>query len=242
MIGNNNSTVNDWKIFDVSLIGPKHQRAKIPNQDSATSVHLKYCDIIIVADGLGSCKLSHIGSQTICRSVIKVCKLLEGSIENINPLYFLRMVHTLWLMLLQEQPIKECGTTCLICIKTKAKVYVFTLGDGMVATLDSQYNVHFLMPNVRDFGNMTNALNSEFNQSDWSIFEFLEKDILMVMMCTDGIADDIHIDKQELWVKDFYEHYHLCESKYIANDIRKWLKKWSVKNHHDDKSISCMIR
>lgn len=233
--------LNDWNIFDVSLIGPKHKVTQNPNQDCATSVHLKYCDILVVADGLGSHQYSHLGSRAICRAVVKVCKMLDNHIENFNANYLLKLVHTTWLMLLQNQLIHQCGTTCLICIRTKCKIHIFTLGDGLVAVLDKGHNCHLLIGEDKEFGNITNAVNENFNEQDWKVFEYCSEKILMVMLCTDGIADDIMIDKREHWVHDFYEHYKNHTSKQIANDIRKWLKNWSVKNHHDDKTIACLI-
>lgn len=233
---------NHYKIFDVSLIGPKHQRTKKPNQDSAISVRLKYCDVLVVADGIGSHDLSHLGSQAVCRAVIKVCKMLGNCIENMNATYFLRLVHTTWLMLLHNQPINQCGATCLICIKTEHKIHILHLGDGLIALLDNNDNCHLLINNERDFGNLTHAMNIDFNQKSWQIFECLTEKVLMVMLCTDGISDDIMLDKRELWVRDFYSHYCNSASKHIASDVRKWLKKWSVKHHHDDKTIACLIR
>lgn len=233
--------LNDWNLFDVSLIGPKHKVTQNPNQDSATSVHLKHCDILVVADGLGSHQYSHLGSQAICQAVIKVCKMLDRYIENMNADYFLKLVHTTWLILLQNQPIHQCGTTCLICIRTKFKIYILALGDGLVAVLDRKHNCHTLIGEDKEFGNMTNAINENFNMQDWQTFEYYSEKILMVMLCTDGIADDIMMDKRESWVRDFYENYKNQTSKKIANDIRKWLKNWSVKNHHDDKTIACLM-
>ena len=233
----------NWKIFDVSLIGPKHQLSHTPNQDTAISVRLKHCDIIMVADGLGSHAFSHIGSQAICRAVIRACKAVEERIDNIKPSYFLRLIHTLWLILLQEQSIGQCGTTCLIAIRTATKIQLFTLGDGMVAVLDKNFQVYVLVNDVhREFGNITEAMRSHFDESQWLMYECDVNNTLMVMLCTDGIADDIQQEKKQKWILDFYQHYKQYTAKQISHDIRKWLKQWPVKNHHDDKSIACMIQ
>lgn len=233
----------NWKIFDVSLIGPKHQVAQTPNQDNAIAVTLKHCDIIMVADGLGSHALSHIGSQAVCRAVIKACKAVDEQIENIDPSHFLRLVHTLWLVILQEKSLAQCGTTALIAIRTQNKIHLFALGDGMVAVLDKNYHTHFLLSHdKREFGNITQAMNEQFDESNWQKYEYPVDNTLMVMLCTDGIADDIQQDKKQQWILDFYQHYQHDTVKQISYDIKKWLKKWPVKHHHDDKSMACLLR
>ena len=215
----------NWKIFDVSLIGPKHQLLHTPNQDTAISVRLKHCDIIMVADGLGSHKFSHIGSQAVCRAVIRVCKAVDEQIDNIKSDYFLRLIHTLWLVLVQEQEIQQCGTTSLIAIRTATKIQLFALGDGMAAVLDKNHQIHLLISHDhREFGNITQAMSSQFDESHWLTYEYDVNDILMVMLCTDGIADDIQQDKKQQWILDFYKNYYqlIIKSVFFISSSSGW--------------------
>lgn len=234
--------MNNWRIFDVSRIGPKHQRNKMPNQDSAISVSLKYCDVIVVADGVGSHQFSHLGSQAICQAVIRVCKMLDKQIEIISPKNFSQLVYIVWQSLLYHHDIAQCGTTCLIGIKISEKMLIFTLGDGMAVVLDEHKQTHFLINDNKEFGNITYALNETYQEQHWKMYQYPIEKILMLMLCTDGIADDIEVDKRESWVLDFYDYYQHHSLKNMTNDIKKWLKNWSVNNHHDDKSMACMIR
>lgn len=66
-----------WRGFSGTEVGPLHQRLGLPNQDSC---HLELeNDLVLVAvsDGLGSKSLSHIGSQAVCRAVVRVARHYE---------------------------------------------------------------------------------------------------------------------------------------------------------------------
>ena len=61
-----------WLSFGASEIGPAHIASGKPNQDSWAAFHHFGCDVLVVADGVGSRDHSELGSAGACRAVDQV--------------------------------------------------------------------------------------------------------------------------------------------------------------------------
>jgi hypothetical protein len=84
------------------------------------------------------------------------------------------------------------------------------------------------------FSNMTACLTENFH-ADWEIRELSAVTYTGVMLCTDGISDDL-LPERRLSFAD----------KVFANganirELRRTLIEWPVPLHSDDKTIACLV-
>ena len=61
---------SQWRHFGISVRGPGHVRACLPNQDAFHVDSYKWGDVAVVSDGVGSCPTSEHGSSAACRAVV----------------------------------------------------------------------------------------------------------------------------------------------------------------------------
>ena len=231
-----------WKSLAISQIGPRHIRENSPNQDAVIAKKFVWGDVISVADGVGSRSLSQIGSVQACIATMKLAQYLSKH-ELSTQQQILYLFHAYWLSLLGDNRIEECSTTCLFAIRLNHKIYIAMLGDGLIAILKKDKAIHFIEQQDLDgFANMTFSLGEKFNLEHWKFLVVDEDEVDMICLCTDGISEDIQLTQRENFFRDLYGIYQGQIIRKIKSDIRRWLKNWGVKNHHDDKSIAILMR
>ena len=236
--------MHQWQSFGVSLIGPGHIKKNIPNQDYFLEEHGDGFDCIVIADGVGSSKHSDIGSAFICNSVIKSIKILTIQKKEFIIEHFIEKIKDIFLHSIAPININECATTCLFAVHIYNKVYVGMLGDGLCSVVLENNEIKTLSDDKSDkFSNITTAMSKNTKFTDWKTLEFLEKEFKSVLLCTDGISDDLNDDIKR-FVLDFSNNY--CTKNKtkmdIVTDILESLLKWKVLRHSDDKTIACLYK
>ncbi len=115
------------------------------------------------------------------------------------------------------------------------------LGDGLIAALKSDSSVVSLSEDKGNgFSNITTALSPNVSPNDWRYFSLLEEECIAVLLCTDGVADDL--DDVDGFVSGFIEA-HCSIAEISANRrTREMLEKWPTPKHIDDKTIACLSR
>ena len=63
-----------------------------------------------------------------------------------------------------------------------------------------------------------------------------------VVICTDGISDDLLPDKQMIFAQELNSTYADLGSEDRNRDLKRWLKEWPVPGHSDDKTIACLYK
>ncbi len=224
--------------FGSSVIGPLHIKNELPNQDSFITKNYSWGNIVVVADGLGSKKYSDIGSNKICKavceSVVKFVKIDNASLKDL-----FRLIHSNWIINITPHYYRDCSTTCLIAIQIHNRLIVARLGDGMIIAESSDDNTIILADAKDDsFSNMTNCMSDRFNYADWQVYDLKDFNTKYVILCSDGIADDLEDDKKVSFANSLYTSYLGKNTRTINRDIKNWLEKWPVPKHTDDKSIA----
>ena len=69
-----------------------------------------------------------------------------------------------------------------------------------------------------------------------------ENEIESIVLCSDGISEDIQKDKILDFFKGYVSSYKDINSTKRTKDIKHWLKNWPVKGHSDDKTIVALIK
>lgn len=232
-----------WDSWGVSVIGPLHVKAGIPNQDSWLACRYKWGNVVVVSDGLGSKAHSDHGSKAACFAVFEAAKIFQKN-PNANIVDILRLIHANWLVKISPYSSSDCSATCLFAIQIEGTITLGRLGDGMIVALGKTEEKHFILSdNKQDsFSNYTNSLQQEFKPDQWETTTIQSAACNAVVLCTDGISDDLLPEKQISFAEEIYFTYTKMEQKEIKTDIKQWLNKWPVPGHSDDKTIACLFK
>lgn len=232
-----------WDSWGASVIGPLHVKTGIPNQDSWIVRRYKWGNVAVVSDGLGSKPHSDHGSRAACFAVIEAAKSYQNN-PNARIIDILRLIHANWLVKIAPFSPCDCSATCLFSIHIKGTITLGRLGDGMIAAFgETENNCLILSDNKQDsFSNYTNSLQQEFKADLWETAIIDSSECKAVVLCTDGISDDLMPDKQMNFAQELYYTYSNLNSEERNKDIKRWLNEWPVPGHSDDKTIACLFK
>lgn len=227
-----------------TLIGKLHVDLGIENQDSFIIREYNFGTVMVVADGLGSLKYSNIGSKMVCEAVCEASKIWINN-DNKNIRNLIKLIHIIWEMKIFPYEKKDCGTTCLfsIVINDRNKAIIGQIGDGLLAYIrGNEFNI--LKEKNDDFLNITNSIHDVKKFSEWSYEEFsLESSNLTLLMCTDGVSEDIVENKQKEFILELESMLINKRSiKQRNKKLKKILKDWKNPYGDDDKTIILYIK
>lgn len=234
--------MSNWKIFGASVRGPSHIRSRLPNQDALKTYRNTLSDVAVVSDGVGSLRTSEYGSKAACRAVIRAALSWKQMDEKAELL--LAEIHQNWLADVEPFIPEESSATCLFVIRPKqGKIVVGMLGDGLAAVLKADGSYEELIEDKEDnFSNQTTALSRETKISHWKTLLMDQDECCAVVLCTDGVADDLLPEKRADFVRNLYAQGQNFAVVTLARGVRKMLEKWPVPKHSDDKTLVCMCR
>ena len=230
-----------WKSFGASVCGPGHIATGRPNQDSWASFHHVWGDCIAISDGVGSKPLSNFGSHAACFAVGQTFHACRDKTE-IDHGFLTDMIKTNWLSRLAPLEPRDCAATCMFAFRLRdGAMRVGMLGDGLVALLKDDGSVVSLSEDKsQGFSNITSALSPNASSKSWRHLSLKEEDCNAVLLCTDGVADDLqHVDE---FVKGFVEAHRALSAVSANRHIRVMLENWPTPKHNDDKTIACLCR
>lgn len=231
-----------WRHLGTSVRGPGHVRAGVPNQDAFHVHSYKWGDVAVVSDGVGSCPASEHGSSAACRAVVESIEswTLEGA--DVNAL--LERIYCNWLKWVKPFRPCESAATCLFAFRPVEGDMIFgMLGDGLIAILKNGGSYVELCDNKEDcFSNQTAALSAETRTAQWRVTVIAQEECNAVLLCTDGVADDLRPESREAFVRWVFEKGQPLSIVSMTRGIRKMLENWPTPKHTDDKTIACLFR
>lgn len=218
----------------ISLQGSYHNL----NQDFFISRAYRNGWIIVVADGMGSKKMSQHGSKAICESVYEVI----NQYQNISSLDFkdiLLSCHKEWKRKLSCYELNQCYTTMLILVIENHIIKAARLGDGFISIyIDNK--VHCLYDKKSDyFINETDCLREIFEEDKIEVKELKYNHLKGAIVCSDGIEiGTMQEDELINFTKDFIEEYSNKDKTEIKHEIEEWLSDWPG---CDDKTLAYIL-
>ncbi len=229
--------VTRWKSFGASVRGPGHYRACIPNQDSFIKKAGSWGNAIAVSDGVGSRPISHYGSHAACRAVINAASNWMEINENTETL--LEQIHVNWLSGVKPFSPGDCAATCLFAIRpTEGQIVIGALGDGLAGVLKTDGSYFELCEDKGySFSNLTTALSERTTIQQWKTAIITQEECAAILLCTDGVADDLLPEKREGFVRHIYQQAQKTSLVTAKRNLRKMLEKWPVPKHSDDKTL-----
>ncbi len=235
--------MSNWKTFGASVRGPGHMRSGLPNQDALKTYRNTWGDVAVVSDGVGSLRTSEYGSKAACRAVLRAARHWT-QMDDERAERLLAEIHQNWLAEVEPFIPEESSATCLFVIRPKqGRIVVGMLGDGLAAVIRTDGSYEELIDNKEDnFSNQTAALSRETKISHWKTLLMDQDECCAVVLCTDGVADDLLPEKRSDFVRNLYEQGQNFAVVTLVRGVRKMLENWPVPKHSDDKTLVCMCR
>ncbi|QIE30196.1 PP2C family serine/threonine-protein phosphatase [Caballeronia sp. SBC2] len=230
-----------WKSFGASVCGPGHVATGKPNQDAWASFHRAWGDGIVISDGLGSKPFADVGSEAVCRAVVRAADACRDKTE-IDYDFLSDGIKTNWLSLISPLEPRDCAATCLFALRLgDGVIRLGMLGDGLAAAItDSGSIVQLSEDKSQGFSNITTALSPNASTKDWRYLSLPEHECSAVLLCTDGVADDL--DDVGGFAKEFVDAHRNLSVVSANRHVREMLENWPTPKHSDDKTIACLCR
>ena len=198
---------------------------------------------IIVADGLGSCKFSDQGSEKIAVIIEKWIldrlpdyKFLSDNVANIMA----KKIVTEWNSIYSFDEVYDYDTTVHLAVFYRGSVLVGGIGDGMALLSYDKLVCKDHIDEKNLFSNVTNSMCS-IDAMELFDFEIIPTDAYenqaIVILATDGIADDL-IPEKKLTLPEYFQKV-LRESgtNNLQEELEEWISDWATENHSDDKTL-----
>jgi serine/threonine protein phosphatase PrpC len=194
-----------------------------------------------VSDGLGSKPFSDFGSGAACLAAACAAYACHQD-DGFDTAFLANRIKDNWLSLIAPLEPRDCAATCLFAFRLgDGAIRLGVLGDGLAAALKADGSVVSLSEDKsQGFSNITAALSSNVSAKDWRHLSLPEEECAAVLLCTDGVADDL--DNVDGFVKDFIEAHRTLAAVSANRQIRTMLENWPTPKHSDDKTIACLFR
>lgn len=223
--------------FGASVRGPTHVRSGLPNQDAWAIRCSNLAFSGVVADGLGSTEMGHVGARAACTAGLATSSLIArlGILPSVKTVATLRAI---WHQIVESRGSDQCASTCLFAyLDPTFKLFLSQVGDGILAIRRQDGSVVTLEREASAFQNMTQTI-STVGANAWLMSNSLtlnEGDTLF--MATDGIADDIESHRLGEFIHYLGSTYFEMQPKKRALEVRRALIGWPTPHHSDDKTF-----
>lgn len=130
-----------WITNSVAVQGREHITEQTPCQDKVYTLEKDDISVIALADGAGSCPLSHFGAEVSCRTVAEFFIAHGREMYEADKLddFKLMLYRTLLTALEEEAQKHQCSSvkalsSTLLCAGIyKDKLFTVHIGDGVIA-------------------------------------------------------------------------------------------------------------
>lgn len=218
--------------------GPAHEQDGSPNQDA---ISVRGCDggrFIAVADGLGSRRFSHIGSQRAVQLAHEVALDRTVSLSSAD---VPSVLSSAWCRAFEGEH-DDYETTCLWAwVNGCGRGVIGQAGDGL-ALIRSGGRFRILTVQRDGFGNQTTTLSQADSMGATSSDIALIKPGDGVLLMTDGISDDLIPEQLEPFFDAIYRRQQSSSKRRIKRWLESELQQWSTPRHGDDKTIASIFR
>jgi serine/threonine protein phosphatase PrpC len=229
-----------------SVTGPAHLREGQDGQDALALRGWRGGWIAAVADGLGSRANSRVGARLAVQAAQQVARQLPlraGAWRDVPAREVATRIYRRWLSNVPWAE-KSSAATTLLLLACDAQGYarIWQIGDGLVLCR-IRGEVQVITSERTGFGNQTRALGVQRAWSDWKTASFrLEKKNDLVMLITDGVADDLPASTLD----GFAAVVHRELAQRSRRQGRRWLTHelthWATPQHADDKTVAVVFK
>jgi hypothetical protein len=229
--------------FGAAVRGPLHQKEGRPCEDAWIGKAFAGAAAIAISDGMGSQPFSARGAQAACLSANRAARLWTLA-PSVGPEWICRWLKAQWRFAITPHEPQDCAATChLVAMHQEAGLIYAGLGDGLALFQTGRHPVRCLSARPpEDFVNETLALGVNHRMTDWTNAQLpLPQAPWIVVLVTDGIADDLRPDKLDVFVKWLRDEIGRKPKNERLTALRRALREWPTPGHLDDKTLAVLL-
>lgn len=239
-----------WCAVQCAVQGKGHLRSNVPCQDKTYSISTKNFYAVSLADGAGSCSLSHVGATQVTRTV---CELLQNKFDlylnNDDGVAVKRdILHTIIDELNKSAVINDCKlkdlSSTLLFVAVKHDYFILGhIGDGVIGYLKNNTLKVASSPNNGEFVNTTIFTTSNTAFASMKLIKGNIENIDSFILMSDG-TESVFYKKSNSTLSEGVKKIILLSKILPEHEIEKQLTKFfenKVRNYtSDDCSLVCL--
>lgn len=241
-----------WNIVQCAVQGKGHISSNTPCQDKTYAINTKEVQVIALADGAGSAKLSHFGAECVTK---EICKALSEKFD----LYYdepdgvavKRKIISDLLDSLEEVAknnncdIKDLASTLLVVAIKDGKYIISHIGDGVIGYLKNNELKVASMPENGEFVNTTTFVTSKNVLQTMKIIKGKLGAINGFALMSDGTEVSFYDKRSKtlaLIVKKLMEYTKILNVSCLEKDIKNSFEEVVKENTNDDCSLVLLVK
>ena len=227
------------EMYGASVRGPRNRREGRVNQDAWVRAAGAFGHMIGACDGVGSRPASDTGARAACQALRRAAGLWPGTASSADPANLVRLLEILWRLELTPRAPAECASTCAFVLREPdGHLLLAGLGDGLAIIRSADGSTATFGRRDSDaFGNETLALGTPHRISDWWTATDPPNHGRMVVLVTDGVADDLDIERLDAFMEWLSADIGRLAPAARWRRLCRELRDWPVPRHVDDKTI-----
>lgn len=244
--------VGMWKFVSYEACGRGHRQASIPCQDKTIAARMGGVDVIALADGAGSARLSHFGAETV---VAAACRYVAENYETILGEADAGRVRSgllrFMLAALEEKSaelscsLTDLSSTLLLAAVGAGSYFIAHIGDGVVGCLKNDELKVASAPENGEFANTTTFVTSRDALRTMRLFRGPADDIAGFVLMSDGAAESFYQKKDKRLaavIVKMMRHNVMMPRDILLPMLAESFERVVVPHTQDDCSIALLSR
>lgn len=234
--------MNDKNFYTLSERGTFHALSDTPCQDASAIQICGDIILIVVADGLGSKKLSKIGSELAIRYACRTFRN-NGLISSKDLLLSVQRHLTKFAKKINLNSPNELATTFQIAILSEDKIDICICGDGaIVYTINDEHKI-ITDNQTHELANQTNHIFSE-NLNEKIFSKIIDSAVEHISLFSDGMRSVLVNEREGIAHKPIFNYFINFASEHCVEEAVKKLvnSKQVLESVYDDRSLASFVR
>lgn len=241
-----------WSIITGAAQGRGHVKTQTPCQDKVYSVSDKGVHVIALADGAGSAKLSHYGSQCVTHFICdEMCNNFDSMYSQTDGIKVKKELLAAILGKLNDLKFElKCElsdlASTLLFVAVKQNAFILAhIGDGVIGYWKANEIKVASTPTNGEFANTTIFTTSSEALASMKLIKGQLNDINGFILMSDGVAGSLYNHRKKTLsgiVGKIFQRCVLLPESLIQNQLDSSLKETFVMNTMDDCSLAVIAR
>ena len=240
-----------WSALQCAIQGRSHLTSGTPCQDKTFHIHKNETEIIALADGAGSAKMSHFGAELVTQ---KICELLSEQFDNYynenDGVTVKRVIMSFLINELEKLSnsigceTKELASTLLVAAIHDDKYIIIHIGDGVIGYIKDNVLKIASHPNNGEFVNTTVFVTSADALASMKLIKGELNGITGFSLMSDGTETSMYDKKEKKLspaVKKLMDLSQMMDNRILQMEIEKSFEEVVKTLTDDDCSLALLV-
>jgi hypothetical protein len=241
-----------WKAVCCEIQGRGHIKTETPCQDKTKQLLQNNVNVIALADGAGSAKLSHYGAECVVENIsayiadnfLQLIENADGKQVKLDIMNELKLALNNKAIELNCK-VNDLASTLLLVAVFEDLYIIVHIGDGVIGYLDDTELKIASSPDNGEFANVTTFVTSSEALPSMRLFKGNINNISGFVIMSDGTEHSLYHKPTKTLAKSTIKLMHrtcLTNSKVMRSQLVEMLSTVISKNTQDDCSIAILAR